>query len=99
MTLFYKAWDFKYTDYDYYKPEGLLVWEQHKFFNLQLNFRLKYDEINKEPWFYLPTKGKYDGVPFKACRIGFVRIVWGESGSWGGVDLIRKLDEFNRGIK
>ena len=104
MRIASHAWDFQYTDYTDFNEEGLIVWEQFKYWAFFINLPLKWRGINifpayKEPWFYWRAKAKYDGVPYYVTRIGIFYFTYGQSGGWGGVDRIRELDEFDRGIK
>jgi hypothetical protein len=91
MIIFDWEWDFQYTDYTQTGDmDGLIVWEQARFWSLQLNLPNRRYEEYKEPWFYINDEAKYDGVPYYCSRIGFIYFVWGQQGFWGNVDRIRK---------
>lgn len=104
MRIAQHAWDFQYTDYmNFNDEEGHIVWEQFRYWALSFNLPMKWKAYGtfpmyKEPWFYWNLKSKYDGIPYYITRIGFIYFVYGQSGGWGGVDKIRELDEFERGI-
>ena len=105
MKIMYHAWDFQYTDYtNFNNEEGLIVWEQYNYWALLFNLPINWKAFRgcpayKEPWFYWNVEARYDGVPYYVTRIGFIYFSYGQSGAWGGVNRIRELDEFNRGIK